>query len=417
MSNKSVVIVGAGIVGLSTAYYLNKQGVEVTILDQTDGNNNCSFGNAGYVSPSHLIPLASPGIISQGLKWMLNSKSPFYIKPKLNLDLMKWGLLFKKAATDKRVKAAAPILYELTCQSQKLYEELLAEEQIEAGYHKPGLLMICQKEETLHHEIELVKLANSFGLEAEALTREETEKLEPNVAYNMAGSVYFGCDAWMTPNIFMKKFESLLIERGVNIQYNTVLKDIKLSNGKVSEFITNKGANQADEFVIAAGSWSPLIMKKLKLSMPLQAGKGYSFMIKSPIKMPKLPAILTEGRIATTPMLHGWRIAGTMEMAGINHNINQTRVDGIIEALKEAIPAYENFDFSEIEPWAGLRPCTPDGLPYIGRVSGLSNLQVGTGHAMLGWTLGPITGKLITEEIVGEKASIKSPLLAVNRYK
>ncbi|WP_422007225.1 NAD(P)/FAD-dependent oxidoreductase [Roseivirga pacifica] len=416
MSNKSVVIVGAGIVGFSTAYYLNKQGIEVTILDQTDGNNNCSFGNAGYVSPSHLIPLASPGIISQGIKWMLNSKSPFYIKPKLDLDLMKWGMLFKKASTDKRVKEAIPVLYELTYQSQKLYEELLAEEQIDAGYHKPGLLMICQKQDTLHHEEELVKLAQSFGLEAETLTREETEKLEPNVNYNMAGSVYFGCDAWMTPNVFMKKFEALLVERGVNIQYNTTLKDIKLSNGKVSEFVTNTGAYQADEFVIAAGSWSPLLMKKLKLSMPLQAGKGYSFMIKEPIKMPKLPSILVEGRIATTPMLHGWRIAGTMEMSGINHQINQNRVAGIIEAVKQAIPDYKSFDFSEVEPWAGLRPCTPDGLPYIGRVSGLSNLQVGTGHAMLGWTLGPITGKLLTEQIVGEKASVSSPLLAVERY-
>ena len=131
---------------------------------------------------------------------------------------------------------------------------------------------------------------------------------------------------------------------------------------------------------------------------------------------PKLPSILVEARIATTPMLHGLRIAGTMELAGINHTINQPRIDGIIESLKVAMPSLADYDFSSIRPWAGLRPCTPDGLPYIGRVSSLSNLQVGTGHAMLGWTLGPITGKMLAEEVLGEKASVRSELLKVERY-
>ncbi|OEK05890.1 NAD(P)/FAD-dependent oxidoreductase [Roseivirga misakiensis] len=414
--SKKVVIVGAGIVGLSTAYYLNKEGVDVTVIDGTDGNDNCSYGNAGYVSPSHIIPLASPGIINQGLKWMLDSKSPFYIQPKFSRDLLTWGWLFKKASTNKRVKAAIPVLNTLTTKSQSLYEQIIEEEGIEAGYQKPGLLMVCQTKEALKHEIDLVEIANQYGLEASVVNKAETEKLDPNVQYDMAGAVYFGCDGWMTPQVFMDKFKALLVKRGVKLDFNTDLQAVNSKGGKVTEFITDKKNYQADQFVIAAGSWSPTILKWLNLRLPLQPGKGYSFTIENPPVSPKLPSILVEARVATTPMLNGFRVAGTMEITGLNHDINERRVQGIIKSLKSAIPEYQTYNFEEIKPWAGLRPCTPDGLPYIGQVKSIENLYLGTGHAMLGWTLGPITGKLLTQNILSQSAEIKSNLLNVDRY-
>ena len=416
METKKVIVIGAGIVGLSTAYFLRKQGVDVTVIDNTDGSNNCSTGNAGYVAPSHLIPLASPGIISQGIKWMFNPESPFYIKPRLNRDLIKWGLLFKKSATAIKSQGAAQVLYDLTVQSQNLYEKIMEEENIEAGYKKSGLLMICKTESTLQHEIELVELAKSFGLNAEVLSRTETEAMEPSVQYNMAGSVYFGCDAWMTPNVFMREFKQKLEQIGVKFQYNTQLDRIVHKAGKIDKIITSKGEFSADEYVLSAGAWSPIIMKQLKVDIPLQAGKGYSFTLPTPVVMPKLPSILAEGRVATTPMMHGLRIAGTMEIAGTGLNINERRVQGIIKSVKEFMPQFEEQDFSQIETWAGLRPCTPDGLPYIGRTKKYKNLLVGTGHAMLGFTLGPITGHMLSEEILGRKPSIVSPLLEVERF-
>lgn len=416
MSNKKVIVIGAGIVGLSTAYFLHQKGIEVTVIDNTDGNDNCSFGNAGYVSPSHLIPLASPGIISKGLKWMMNPESPFYIKPRLNRDLVKWGLLFKKAATEKRVNASAPVLNALTVQSQKLYEEIMADENIQAGYNKPGLLMICKTKEGLHHETELVKMAQGFGLDAEVLNREETEKLEPEVEYNMVGSVFFGCDGWMTPHLFMQAFKQRLVSAGIDIRFNTTLKEIVHKGGKINKLITTVGELTADEYVLSAGAWTPLLMKQLKVDIPLQAGKGYSIVLPKPVLMPKLPSILVETSIATTPMMHGLRFAGTMEIAGTQLNINERRVQGIVKGVKEFMPQFENEDFSNLKPWAGLRPCTPDGLPYIGRTQRYKNLLVGAGHAMLGWTLGPVTGQMLAEEIAGEKPLVQSPLLAVERY-
>jgi len=416
MSSKKIIIVGAGIVGFSTAYYLVQAGHDVTIIDQTDGQNNCSFGNAGYVSPSHMVPLASPGIINQGLKWMLNSKSPFYIKPKLDLDLIKWGMLFKKASTSRRVEQAIPVLHQLTVKSQILYEEILEQERIDAGYRKEGLLMVCQTKDALKHEIEVVKIAQALGLNADVISKAEIEKLDPNVQYDMAGAVYFGCDGWMTPDVFMNQFRSLLIKKGVKLLFNTKVQDIQIERDCVIGIKTENEIHSADEYVITAGTWSARLMKKLGVFMPLQGGKGYSLTLTKPPEMPKLPAILVEGRIATTPMIHGLRIAGTMELNGTNHNISGKRIDGIVESVKRAMPNFRDYDFSDLQPWAGLRPCSPDGLPYIGRTRKLKNLLVGSGHAMLGWTLGPITGKLLSEEIMGEKHSVNSPLLDVDRY-
>lgn len=416
MSDKKVIVIGAGIVGLSTAYFLHQKGIEVTVIDNTDGNDNCSFGNAGYVAPSHIVPLASPGIISQGLKWMLNPESPFYIKPRLNRDLIKWGLLFKKAATNARVEAASKVLNVLTVKSQELYEEILRDESINAGYKKSGLLMICKTEAALHHETELAKMAQGFGLEAEVLSRDETEKLEPEVEYNSVGSVYFGCDGWMTPHLFMQGFKQRLTSAGITIRYNTALKEIVHNGSSIDKLITTEGELTADEYVLTAGAWTSLLMKQLKVDVPLQAGKGYSIVLPKPVVMPKLPSILAEGSIATTPMVHGLRFAGTMEMAGTQLTVNPRRVQGIIKSVKDFMPQFRDEDFSKIEPWAGLRPCTPDGLPYIGRTKRYTNLLVGTGHAMLGWTLGPITGQMLAEEVSGETPSIASPLLAVERY-
>lgn len=415
MNTKKVVIVGAGIVGLSTAYYLNKKGLQVEVIDQSEGNDNCSFGNAGYVAPSHLIPLASPGIISQGLKWMLNSKSPFYIKPRLDVDLLKWGWLFKKASTSKRVREAVPVLYQLTTQSQLLYEQIIQEEGLDAGYQKPGLLMVCQTHKGLEHEMELLEFAKNMGLPAEKLTTHETERIEPHIKYDSVGSLFFECDAWMTPHVFMKAFENILKQKGVVIRHQTVVEDFLQKNQQIVGLNTSDGMLKGDHYVITAGAWTSSLMKKLGVSVPLQGGKGYSFMM-APSQSPTFPSILVEGRIATSPMLDGLRIAGTMELSGINHTIGQQRVEGIIENVKKAIPQYQSYDFSSIKPWAGLRPCSPDGLPYIGKTRAANNLTVGTGHAMLGWTLGPITGQLIAQSLLNEPLAINSPLLAVDRY-
>ena len=414
--SKSVIIIGGGIIGLCTAYYLQKDGHKVTVIDKSDFSSGASYINAGYITPSHIIPLAAPGMINKGIKWMFNSSSPFYVKPRLNYDFLKWSLDFKKSATAKKVEKAIPIIKDINLLSRELYQEMKNSNEFDFFHQHKGLLMYYQTDKAGEEEWKTGQRAIIEGLKVENLTKEEVQKIERNVDLNIKGAVYYHSDAHMTPNNFMHQLKNYLLQNGVDIIANEEVLDVDISVGKIKAVKTNKQKIIADEFVLATGSWSQEFGKKVNLKIPIQAGKGYSIMLPKPVVMPKMPSILVEGSIATTPMVHGLRFAGTMEIAGTQLYINQRRVDGIIKAVKDFMPQFKEQNFSDIKEWAGLRPCTPDGLPYIGRTQKYSNLLVGTGHAMLGWTLGPITGHLLTQEILGDQPDYSSQLLEVERY-
>lgn len=417
MKNKKVIVIGAGIIGLCSAYYLNKKGFKVTVFDNTDGTDNCSYGNAGFFSPSHIIPLASPGIISQGLRWMMRSDSPFYIKPKLNGDLISWGLKFWKASNTSKVNESTPVLHQLLMRSRKLIENIIDEEGMDVELNNKGLLMFCKSQKALDEEIEIAELANKYGQKAEVLSSSEAGLLNPGLELDVKGAVLFKEDASISPYILMEQLIKLLIKKGVTIQFdNHMDKIVAGTDNKIAKIIANGEEHMADEYVIATGSWSRGLMKQVGIKLPLQGGKGYSFMLPTPKVMPQIANILTEARVAVTPMKDGLRFAGTMEVNGLDLSINPKRVQGIVNSITEYFPQFENNDFKDIEPWAGLRPCSPDGLPYIGRTHSYNNLLVATGHAMLGVSLGPVTGKLISQLVANEQPEIDISLLSVERY-
>lgn len=411
-----IVVVGGGMIGLCSAYYLNKQGYEVTVLDEGDGSNNCSFGNAGFFSPSHMVPLASPGIIAQGMKWMTNPESPFYIKPSLNIDLAKWGWNFYRASTKTRVDRAVPILNQMLMESRKLIEEILADTKIEAGFDNKGLLMYCKSQHVLDEEAEMAELGRQCGQDVDVLSSSQAEKLNPGFEIDTVGAVHFKNDAWFTPNTFMTGFQKYLKNQGVEFRYNTKVLDAEKNHGHIKALVAANEKIEADQFVIATGSWTAKFLKQLGIKILLQGGKGYSFEVKNPPVMPKTASILTEARVAVTPMQHGLRFAGTMEVNGLDLSINPRRVLGIQKSIPNYFPQFDQSSFEGVKPWAGLRPCSPDGMPYIGKTRKFDNLIVATGHAMLGISLGPITGQLVCE-IAGENTPhIDDTLLAVERY-
>lgn len=417
MENKHIMIVGAGVIGLCSAYYLNKKGFRVTILDNTDGSDNCSFGNAGFFSPSHLIPLASPGIISQGLRWMMRPDSPFYIKPKFDRDLISWGLKFHRAATKSRVDMAAPVLNELLINSRTLIAEILEEESIDAGLNDKGLMIYCKTQQALDEEVEVAKMAQKYGQQIEVLNVSQTKEINPGLEVDVKGAILFKDDASITPHIFMTMLKEKLIEKGVVISHNVqVDKLVTTKSGSIDKIVANGQEMIADEYVLAAGAWTKDILKQVNLKLPMQAGKGYSFVLPSPKVSLNTSAILNEARVAVTPMKHGLRFAGTMEVNGMDLSINHKRIQGIVDAIPEFFPQFTKGDFKDIEPWSGLRPCSPDGLPYVGRTKTCSNLLVATGHAMLGVSLGPITGRLIAQLIAKEEPQTDLRLLNVDRY-
>ena len=415
MSN--IGIIGGGIIGLSSAYYLTKAGHQVTIIEQSDLKDGCSFGNAGMIVPSHLIPLAAPGMISKGIRWMFNSTSPFYVKPRLSGDLIKWGYHFYKNSTKEHVAKAAPALKEISLLSKAMYQQLAKELPFDFGYQERGLLMLYQTKETEHEEAETAALANKHGIEAHVISAEEVQKLEPDVKVKARGGVYFPGDAHLTPQSLVNQLMTFLKEKSVKFQTNTTVQDFIIESGKIKTIQTDQGDFSFDDVVIATGSWSGMLAAKLDLSLPMQAGKGYSFTIPNMIKNVRVPSIFLEARVAVTPMMgNSLRFGGTMEITGVDHSISMNRVKGIVDSIPRYYPEMKVALPRTEEIWHGLRPCSPDGLPYIGRSKKITNLVLATGHSMMGLSLGPGTGKLVSELINQEKTSIGIAAFTPERF-
>lgn len=412
--SKKVIVIGGGIIGLCSAYYLQKEGHQVIVIDQSNMNAGASYVNAGYLSPSHIVPLSAPGVMKKGLKWMLNSSSPLYIKPRLNPDFLKWTMAFNKSCNANHVKKAIPAIKNLSLLSQDLYDDIKRNEKFSFHYEKKGLLMLCQTEKMLEEEVKTVHLAKSEGLEANEINLEELKILEPNVKLNIKGATYYKCDSHTTPHEFMTEMKAYLRSVGVEFFSNEKVEDLEVSNQEISALKTKRQTLKADEFVLAAGSWSHILSKKLDLKLLLQAGKGYRINTTQNTGI-QIPSILAEAKVAVTPM-HGFtRFAGTMEIAGINHDINKTRVEAIAKAANRFYPELKLTEEEKSDAACGLRPVTPDGLPYIGKSSKCKNLTIATGHAMMGWSMGTGTGKLVAEIISGKKTTLEMSMFIPER--
>ncbi len=411
----SIGIIGGGIIGLSSAYYLQKAGHQVTIIDQDDLQVGCSTGNAGMIVPSHLIPLASPGMISKGIRWMFNSTSPFYVKPRWSGDLIKWGYHFYRHANEEHVAKAAVALKEISLFSKSMYQQMANELPFNFEYQEKGLLMLYQTKETESEERETAHFANKHGIEAHVLSASEVQQLEPQVKVNARGGVYFPGDAHLTPQLLIQQLIEYLKEKGVEFKTNTTITDFVVDQQVIREVITSRGTYSYDEVILATGSWSGTIGKKLHLNMPMQAGKGYSFL--TPIqKNIQVPSIFLEARVAVTPMGDAIRFGGTMEIAGVNHTVNMNRVKGIVDAIPKYYPEMKINMPAASNVWHGLRPCSPDGLPYIGKSTRIKNLTIATGHAMMGLSLGPGTGKLVQKIIDQDQMPFSVAAFNPDRY-
>ena len=403
--SKKVVIIGGGIMGVCSAYFLHKEGHEVTIIDKSNFSSGASFVNAGYITPSHIISLAAPGIITKGLKWMFNPASPFYVKPRLDKDFLQWAWAFKRSATKKKVAQSIPVIKDINILSRELYIAMKSSGDLDFHYEHKGLLMAYKHDKAGEQEWEVGKKAIELGLKVENLTAKEVEALEPKANLNIKGAVYFHSDAHMTPGGFMKNMLSYLRENGVTILAEEEVKDIIISNNSIKKVVTNKQEITADEFVMAAGSWSPIISKKLGIKMLLQPGKGYRINVAQETNI-TIPAVLLEAKVAVTPMDGFTRFSGTMEIDKINHKINPIRVNAIANSASKYYHGLQISTQDKEAAQCGLRPVTPDGLPYIGKTSQYNNLTFATGHAMMGWSLGPATGKLVSEIVSDKKASL-----------
>ena len=400
------IVIGGGVVGLSSAYYLKESGWDVTLIDKTDLSDSCSYGNLGMIVPSHFVPLAMPGMISQGIKWMFNSRSPFYVKPSLNVDLINWGLKFVKSATEKNVEQSAIPLRDINLLSKSLYEALAAKPGFDFDLEKKGIMMYFKTEKVAEEEIHLAHKAQSLGLDVEPLSKQQAQALEPEIELDILGAVHYRCDAHLYPNKLIPQLIQCLKNAGVIFETNNPVEKIIKEGDVIKKVITSNGTFEADVVVMAAGSWLPQLTKMVGLSIPLMPGKGYSFMQNNPAKKLNIPSIFCEARVAVTPMDGGIRYGGTMEIAPVNSKVNMKRVEGIVQSIPKYFSNVQLNLPEEKNVWYGFRPCTPDGVPYIGKSKKISNLFIAGGHAMSGLSLGPASGKLIAELVNGQQTSM-----------
>lgn len=413
-----VVIIGGGVIGLFSSYYLHKSGWEVDIIDQGDMTDNCSYGNAGMITPSHFVPLAAPGMVEQGIRWMFDSKSPFYVKPSLNPELFGWGLKFLKSATKKHVDRSAGALRDISLLSKTLFKEFEQDTKIDFGLEDKGILMLFKSQKMVEEEQHLAEHATNLGLDAQYLSPDECQKLQPGVELDILGAVHYHCDAHLYPNKLMAGLIKYLDNaKGIKIHRNTEITRINHSSDQITSVNSADKEFKGDAYVIAGGAWSPAITKMAGLKVPLMPGKGYSFMVKQDeSKRMTIPSILCEARVAVTPMNGSIRYGGTMEVGKINNQINMNRVKGIVESVPKYFPDFKPEVPQQKDIWFGFRPVSPDGMPYIGLSNKYKNLAVATGHAMIGLSLAPATGKLINELLTGDKISMNISPFAVERF-
>ena len=413
-SQPDVLVIGGGVIGVCSAYYLAQKGLKVALIEKGEIASGCSYGNGGLIVPSHAMPLASPGALGNGLRWMLDSQSPFYIKPRLDMALIRWLIAFAWASRPSNMLRSLPILRDLSFAGRSLYDELAQTAGFDFGFGGKGSLLVWLSHAALEHETEETHLLERFEIPFKVLSQDEVHELEPALLPQVIGGIYYPRDGHIDPARFVIGLAKKVEDLGAQVWTTTEAIKFETSQGQIVKVHTTRGVFHPGQVVLATGSWSPDLARSLNLRLPIQAAKGYSLTLENPVRTPKLPLLFSEANVVVNPLGDTLRIAGTLELAGMDFTFNSQRIESIKKASRAYLPGIEEAKLIEI--WRGLRPCTPDGLPIISHSSTFNNLMIAAGHAMLGMSLGPITGKLVSQLVLGERTELNVAPLAASRF-
>lgn len=410
-SRGHVAIVGGGVIGTLSAYYLQRDGWSVSVLEKGEVGKGTSYGNCGLVCPSHVLPLAEPGVLGKTFKALFARNSPFAIKPRLDPSLWSWLLRFAGRCNETDMRSAASGIHALLESSMSEYQDLIARESLNCEWETRGLLFPYKSRKTLDaygHTDTL--LGESFGVPAKKLDGDELLELEPSLKPGLAGGWYYEDDAHLRPDRLLGSLRELLVGRGVKFVSDRGVSGFRSDGTQARAAITSDGEVEADAFLIATGALTPLLNRELGCKIAIQPGKGYSLTMTRPSICPSIPMIFPETRVAVTPFHSGYRLGSTMEFAGYDDTIRPERIqllkDGAAPYLREPCGPVEE------EVWYGWRPMTVDSLPYIDRSPRFGNVMIAAGHNMLGLSMATGTGRLVAE-LMGER----SPHIDASAYR
>ena len=406
VEKKTAVVVGGGVIGLACAHFLEKSGFRVRVIDQGKIGAACSHANCGYVSPSHVLPLTVPEAIPMAMRSFLKPKSPFKIKFRWNSSHWNWMVQFAKRCKKDVALTAGHHLKSILDFSIAEYRKVLKAEAIECEWRESGLLYAFETKaglDAFRKENDLIVAEYQHG--AREVTSQELPELDPVLKSNLAGGFIHEEDASLRPDLLNHGWRKSLEARGAEFAEDCALKAVvRSADGNIERLDTSTGPVVADHYVFAIGAWSESVGKMTGFKLPIQPGKGYSVTVEKPVKCPSLPMLFPEKKVGISPFRDGFRIGSMMEFVGFDDSIPDYR----IRQLKESVQPFFDFDLQSnaTERWTGFRPMTYDPLPVIGRMPKSLNGFIATGHSMLGVSMAPATGKLISEIVAGQNTSI-----------
>jgi len=412
---RHVVVIGAGVIGVASAYYLRQAGVSVTLLDRGTVGGGCSHANCGYVCPSHVLPLAGPGVLARTIPLLFQRNSPLRIRWRLDLALMTWLGRFALRCNRRDMLSSAHGIAALLNSSRALYDELFASEPIHAEWEKRGLLFVFRTPGQFDHYAHTDDLLRTqFAMPARRYDSKELADLEPALLPGLAGAYHYELDAHLRPDRLLSSWRDLLLARGVEIREGCELTGFDREGRRLRTVRTSQGDIPADAAVVATGAWTPLLTKHTRCPVPIQPGKGYSITMPRPARCPRIPLIFEEDRVAITPMQSGYRIGSMMEFAGYDATLDPRRFDLLRQTARRYLHEPETEPVEE--QWFGWRPMTPDGKPVIDFSPGIDNVLVAAGHGMLGLSMAPATGKLVAEMLTGTPLHISPTPYSATRF-
>ena len=416
MGKDSVVVVGGGVIGIACAHYLSRAGMEVTVIEKDSLAGACSHGNCGYVCPSHVLPLTEPEAISMALKSLLKPNAPFRVKPRFSPALWRWMLEFARRCRHESMMVAGAALKSILDASMGEYRRLVSQDGVEAEWQDEGLLYVLKTDRGMEGFARTnALLRDGFNVKAQRIEGADLPGFEPSLRSDVAGAFFYEGDAHLRPDVLNRNWVSHLKTAGVRFVEQCELQRVQRRKDGVGGLQTSRGEIRADRFVFAMGAWSQHLGRSLGCPIPVEPGKGYSITMRRPEICPQHPILFPEHKVGVTPFEEGYRLGSMMEFVGFDDRIPAKR----IQQLRDSAKPYLLDPYAEdptAEEWFGWRPMTWDSLPIIGPVPRLKNAFLATGHNMLGLSLAPSTGRLLTELMVGEEPHIDPQPFSPSRF-
>lgn len=413
MTRPSVVVVGGGVVGLTTAYSLRRRGADVVLLEAGTVATGASHGNAGWLVPSLAAPMAAPGVTAYALRSLVRSDTPVYLRPRADPDLVRWMWRFWRSSSSERHLAGLRAVSRLAVPTMTLYDEM-ASDGVDFRMKRDGLLFAFLEERTAENQLAAMQVLGEFGysIPTELLSAAQVTAREPALSESVAAGLFIGEERHVDPTSLMTGLVNRLRQMGVEIREGVTTEGCRIVGDRVAAVETTDGPVVASTVVLAAGAWSGRLARQFGARIPIQAGKGYSF-ASNPCTAPRQPLYLAEAHVGVTPFGDRTRIAGTIELGGLDAAVVPRR----LAAMAAAAQAYLREPIGEPEQaWAGLRPISADGLPVVGRVPGLDNVIVSTGHGTLGVTLAPVTAEGVAQLVITGRAPSELAPFSLERF-